>query len=158
MKSPVLLSTNRLTVLNKITLQQVSVKRMLKLASVKSGWDKLKEMDGSANISLTKFEFLPLEMQLQLANNNKIPIGLLNGLKKTVSRSKQQKHYLHHSDDKKYQVLHTADSNENFELIQFQHFGSNYTQVNLTPLCNRMDSISSPSHEDVEFVGTFSGL
>lgn len=53
-------------------MKQLSVKRMMKLAAVKSGADKtLSESLGGA-VSLTQLECLPLEMQLQVANNEEI--------------------------------------------------------------------------------------
>mmetsp|Transcript_11853 Transcript_11853/g.24472 ORF Transcript_11853/g.24472 Transcript_11853/m.24472 type:complete len:559 (-) Transcript_11853:3808-5484(-) len=49
-----------------VHLRQLSVKRLMKLASVKCG------NDGS--ISLTQLDTLPLELQLQIANNDEAPI------------------------------------------------------------------------------------
>ena len=47
--------------------QQMSVKRMMKLASVKCG--------NNDSISLTQLEKFPLEIQLQIANNDEAPLG-----------------------------------------------------------------------------------
>lgn len=56
-------------------MKQPSIKRMMKLAAIKSGTDNtLSESLGGA-VSLTQLECLPLEMQLQVANDEEIFSG-----------------------------------------------------------------------------------
>jgi hypothetical protein len=78
-----------------LRLRQVSVKRMLKLAAVKSRVEKLSDRLGDA-VSLTQLESLPLEMQLQIANNDDMDVGVLSPEKKhrTKRKSSGMKHML----------------------------------------------------------------
>ena len=57
-------------------LLQTNISRMMKLAAVKNGNETI---PGSSNldISMTQLECLPLEMQLQVANGDNRPIGVL---------------------------------------------------------------------------------
>jgi len=57
-------------------MKQLSVKRMFKLAAVKSGKDETLSNSLGGSVSLTQLECLPLEMQLQVANNEEIFSGL----------------------------------------------------------------------------------
>lgn len=52
--------------------RQTSLKRMMKLAAVKSGHERPEDM------SLTQLQRLPLEIQLQIANQDSNPVGLLS--------------------------------------------------------------------------------
>lgn len=53
-------------------LKQTSVKHHFQLAAVKSGKDHLPGTLGGETVSLTQLECLPLDMQLQIANNGQI--------------------------------------------------------------------------------------
>jgi hypothetical protein len=55
--------------------RQVSVRRMLKLASVKSDKEALLGKFGEGTVSLTQLECLPFEMQLQIANDDEIGLS-----------------------------------------------------------------------------------
>ena len=66
---------------------QLSVKRMLKLASVKSGQQVLKERPGGKTVSITQLECLPLNMQLQIANNDEVSLLLRSPVEKNGRNS-----------------------------------------------------------------------
>ena len=53
-------------------MKQLSLKRMMKLAAVKSGQDKSLATTLGGSVSLTQLECLPLEMQLQVVNNDEV--------------------------------------------------------------------------------------
>lgn len=53
-------------------MKQLDLKRMMKLAAVKSGKDKSLSESLGGSVSLTQLECLPLEMQLQVANDEDI--------------------------------------------------------------------------------------
>ena len=53
-------------------MRQVSLKRMMKLAAVKLGQDTSLSDSLGGSVSLTQLECLPLEMQLQVANNEEL--------------------------------------------------------------------------------------
>ena len=63
-------------------LRQTNLKRMMKLVAVKSG-------QGMEGVSLTQLERLPLEIQLQIANEDSNPVGLLSqkGRPSLINRS-----------------------------------------------------------------------
>jgi hypothetical protein len=76
-------------------MRQLSVKRMLKLAAVKSGQDTDLSNRLGGFVSLTQLECLPLEMQLQVANDEDIDSPFrttsspsLKGRRSLVSESK----------------------------------------------------------------------
>jgi DNA repair protein REV1 len=56
--------------------RQTDVKRMFRLAAVKSGQESVREASGES-VSLTQLESLPLEMQLQVANGDDYLVGNL---------------------------------------------------------------------------------
>lgn len=56
-------------------MKQLSLKRMMKLAAVKSGKDTSLSDSLGGSVSLTQLECLPLEMQLQVANNEELLSG-----------------------------------------------------------------------------------
>jgi len=79
-------------------LKQTSVKRMLKLSSLKNRKNNNNVLpanslycqndgsdDGSTKISLTQLDQLPLEMQLQIANNDENDLGTVTHYKKRKS-------------------------------------------------------------------------
>jgi impB/mucB/samB family C-terminal domain len=61
--------------------RQTDVKRMLRMASVKSGACKVQSEAGN-DISVTQLECLPLEMQLQVTNDDVAPVGALSAEKR----------------------------------------------------------------------------
>ena len=61
--------------------RQTNVKRMLRLASVKAGVAALLQESGQA-ISLTQLECLPIEMQLEIANEDSNSYGQTSPIKK----------------------------------------------------------------------------
>lgn len=67
--------------LRDVRYRQTDVKRMLRLASVKAGTEALLNETGQA-ISLTQLEFLPLELQLEIANEDSNGYGNLSPVKK----------------------------------------------------------------------------
>lgn len=62
--------------------RQTDVKRMFRLAAVKAGEREVSSMSGSA-ISLTQLESLPLEVQLQVANDDYRGLGALSPEKRS---------------------------------------------------------------------------
>ena len=70
--------------------RQVDVRRMMKLAAVKSGEQALPENLGE-QVSLTQLERLPLEMQLQVANNDHRPVGMLSPKSRSSATRKKTK-------------------------------------------------------------------
>jgi hypothetical protein len=56
--------------------RQTNVKRMMRLAAVKSGQESLREASGES-VSMTQLGSLPLEMQLQVANGDDYLVGNL---------------------------------------------------------------------------------
>lgn len=85
--------------------RQTDVKRMFKLAALKSGEHELAE--GNA-VSLTQLEDLPLELQLQVANDDQRKIGLLSPQKKqsNTARRKPQRQQLPQGNAEKKEVRH----------------------------------------------------
>ncbi|GKY92379.1 hypothetical protein MPSEU_000208800 [Mayamaea pseudoterrestris] len=63
--------------------KQTNVKRLFQLAAVKTGEAPLHSVEG-AEVSLRDFESLPLEMQLQLANNDVCSIGVASNARKRL--------------------------------------------------------------------------
>ena len=70
-----------------ISMRQISVKRMLKLASVKAGQDIIKGLYSDDHVSMTQLGALPLALQLQVANNDEDPVGSLAGKKRPKTRA-----------------------------------------------------------------------
>lgn len=68
-------------------MRQTNLKRMLRLAAVKSGQESLSTSLGSP-VSMTQFESLPLEIQLQVANNDGCSLGAKDPTSRTPSTSK----------------------------------------------------------------------
>jgi hypothetical protein len=67
--------------------RETNLKRMLRLAAVKSGQESLADPSGES-ISISQFENLPLEVQLQVANNDACRLGYLLPAKSTEDRRK----------------------------------------------------------------------
>jgi hypothetical protein len=63
-------------------LRQTNLKRMMKLAAVKSGQE-------TTNISLTQLDHLPLEIKLQVVNDDDGPVGFLSPRKAKPSSGKK---------------------------------------------------------------------
>jgi hypothetical protein len=57
--------------------RQIDVRRIMRLAAIKSGEQSLAPTFGDP-VSLTELESLPLEMQLQVANHDNGPVGILS--------------------------------------------------------------------------------
>jgi hypothetical protein len=64
-----------------VRFRQTDVKRMFRLASVKSGMERLLNESGQA-ISLTQLECLPLELQLEIVNEDSNGLGPISPEKK----------------------------------------------------------------------------
>jgi impB/mucB/samB family C-terminal domain len=72
---------NRATATRDVRFRQTDVKRMFRLASVKSGTAAVMDESGQA-ISLTQLEYLPLDLQLEIANEDSNGLGPISPEKK----------------------------------------------------------------------------
>jgi hypothetical protein len=67
--------------------RQIDVRRIMRLAAIKSGGQSLAPAFGDP-VSLTELESLPLEMQLQVANDDNGPVGILSQKNRTTVPAK----------------------------------------------------------------------
>ncbi|KAL7542910.1 hypothetical protein ACHAXR_012758 [Thalassiosira sp. AJA248-18] len=133
---------------------QTSVRRMLKLACVKSGEDRL---DGKA-ISLSQLDCLPLEVQLQIANEDDIKIAKI--LKHKTKRI-QDLHTL--TDDQidptDMDVLPAQSSQiKEQDHSSLENLPTNFYQENIAPLRDFIAANPNPDFETVEIVKDFLSL
>ena len=132
---------------------QTSVRRMLKLACVKSGDEQI----GSNDITLSQLDCLPLEVQLQIANGDDIEIS-----KKPKHRAKRVAVELHplmadqdELDDETEVVLLQSleiECHERDEPI------NNFHDENIVPLKQFVSSNPNPDSHAVETVTAFLSL
>ncbi|KAL7553046.1 hypothetical protein ACHAWF_016292 [Thalassiosira exigua] len=123
---------------------QTSVRRMLKLACIKSGDDKLDE----SGFSLSQLECLPLEVQLQIANGDCIEIA------------KRQNHKPKKTNES-YSI--TADQNcpktetQAAQITELERgdSGSNFYRDNVAPIQSFIRSSPNPGLEEVERMENF---
>ena len=148
-------------------LRQLSLKRMMKLASVKSG-------QNGASLSLSQLDDLPLELQLQIANNDEGPLRHRRQQAKPVARSpphrktngslprviggpatgnKSPTAQLHRSDNDEDDL--DAEPNH-FQVIDMDGGGrEDFYRTNILPLTLWMNERSDPSSEDIDHVEKF---
>jgi len=132
---------------------QTSVRRMLKLACIKAGDDQLHEN----NVSLTQLDCLPLEVQLQIANDDNIKIAKqpktkMDNVNRSRSFSATQ------DDNPEVEVMQSQVSQ-----IQIQEQGgvsednssTNFYQENVVPLREFISSQPTPDDETIETVNNF---
>lgn len=149
------------------SMKQLSVKRMFKLAAVKSGQDETLSDSLGGSVSLTQLECLPLDMQLQVANNEEIfsghrspssartkrrrsmasepaPRTHTKGLQSTGTIASEQEEYLGQNDEPVVQYRAPLIS----EQLSFY-------QENIAPLMHFMDVNSEAGREAVQNVQEF---
>ena len=146
-------------------LRQLSLKRMMKLASVKSG------QDGNS-ISLSQLDGLPFELQLQIANNDEGPLRQRRQQAKSGARSPPRRK----ANGTLGQVsggpgtgsksptaqLHLSDNDEDGldeEPNNFQVDGGgcedDFYHTDILPLTLWMDERPDPPSEDIDHVKNF---
>ena len=149
-------------------LRQLSLKRMMKLASVKSG------QDGNF-ISLSQLDDLPLELQLQIANNDEGPLRHRRQQAKPSPRSPPHRKTNgslprvtggpatgNKSPTAQLQLSNNDEDDLDAEPNHFQvidvdgggHEGDFY-RTNILPLTLWMNERSDPSSEDIDHVKKF---
>jgi len=114
--------------------RQFDVKCMLKLASAKSGDNKLSL--GGEDVSLTQLDFLPLEMQLQVVNN--------------ASTSSQPV-----LAPAKPEVIEIMEDESECSEEEFLPEEKQRSESDLTVLRDWIDKHSQPSSEDIDLVKDF---
>ena len=135
-------------------LRQLSLKRMMKLASVKSG------QDGSS-ISLSQLDDLPLELQLQIANNDEGPLrrrrqqtrgGARGSPHRTIDKFSTAQ-YLSGDDDE--DDVETEPSNLQVIDLECGDREGDFYRANILPLSHWMNERPDPSREDIDHVKEF---
>jgi hypothetical protein len=149
-------------------MRQLSVKRMLKLAAVKSGQDTALSNRLGGSVSLTQLECLPLEMQLQIANHEDIDncrrtasSPLLKGHRPIVSEPRSRASSNTSSkamDESKVSIHRQADVVEQEEFDYTAPLISempSFYQENIKPLKEWMDKNPDASDEASQKVREF---
>ena len=126
---------------------QPSVRRMLKLASIKSGVEEL----GNNDFTLSQLDRLPMERQLQLANGDAIEI--VKGSKYRISKITITDHNDASDDEKStFRTLQDdeqgRDSHKELPIINFHH-------ANIKPLREFILANPKPDSEVVDTVQDF---
>eukprot|EP00978_Attheya_sp_CCMP212_P012208 scaffold30384_cov53-Attheya_sp.AAC.6 len=151
--------------------RQVSVRRMLKLAWVKSEKEASLGKFGEGAVSLTQLECLPFEMQLQVANNDEI------GLSRSISPSRVHEKRLRKSTKDITNLAHSPTHNEppsspsgtlrsdrghddasipkGTTIDSLNDAVGNFYKDNVRPLCDWLNGITEPVIGDVERVQEF---
>ena len=141
-------------------MKQVSVKRMLKLASVKSGNEEIEGIYNHENISMTQLGALPLDLQLQVANNDENKLGLTNT---SIRKQKNIPFKKNHQSKVTLSKSSTRTKNRNIEMektddelhIPMDDVCSYTMKNNILPLSKWLNSIPSPTDDDVNHVISF---
>jgi impB/mucB/samB family C-terminal domain len=159
-----------------LRFRQTNVKRMFRLASIKSGAETLLNESGQV-ISLTQLECLPLELQLDVVNDDSNGLGPISPEKKrrkvstaigsrldptsieTVRQEKvkssptnrdtdvpQKKVYLHDSD-----ITDNKDVMDHIEVIEAPDF----VRDNVVPFMSYMDKHPNISNEAIQHIIEF---
>jgi hypothetical protein len=149
-------------------MRQLSVKRMLKLAAVKSGQDTALSNRLGGSVSLTQLECLPLEMQLQVANDEDIDCPFrttssppLKARRSIVSESRPRASNSPSSNtadesklsrDREGDVFTEAETNYTAPLISKM---PSFYQENIKPLKEYMDANPNASDDASQKVRDF---
>lgn len=129
---------------------QVSVKRMFKLNSIKSGEEAF---DG--NYTLSQLDCLPLEVQLQIANSDNTTIAKKPS-RNTVVRRVPTKTSNASAEIDLTGTFHSGSDDEDNGLEELQEEPpSNFYKDNIVPLKDFMSSNPDPDAEAVESVKEF---
>jgi len=133
---------------------QTSVRRMLKLACVKSGEDQLDENV----VSLSQLDNLPLEVQLQIANGDDIEIAKRQKQKTKCMNNSQPLTY-NQEDLMDVEVLSFQSSHIEAQEEESQNDVSpNFYHENIAPLRDYISSHPNPDSDMVEAVKKFLSL
>lgn len=131
---------------------QASVKRMLKLASVKAGEDELPCANGE--FTLSQLDCLPLETQLQIANNDDIRISMPEApcqRSSLVSRTQRANRIEGRSVDSEEE-----DNNDcHTTACDMFHKSKDFYNNNIVPLQEFVRSKPHPHNDDVSSVIDF---
>jgi hypothetical protein len=131
---------------------QVSVKRMLKLASVKSGEDKL--LCANKDFTLSQLDCLPLETQLQIANNDQVTVSKTTP-PKTTSDSCRNKPTTVHRPDRSFESDLGYEDNSTTTLCDLFRNSRGFYNENILPLQEFIKSTPHPENHDVQSVIEF---
>ena len=136
---------------------QVSVKRMLKLASIKSGE---KSSDSNSNFPLSQLDCLPLEVQLQIVNGDDIRIAKNSPRKSTGKHYKSQSQApnksLHAGTDN--EVTSCQDVPAETQNAYYEELSAHFFLDNIAPLQDYIKSNPNPGQEEIDNVKHFLSL
>lgn len=129
---------------------QASVRRMLKLACIKSGANML----GSNNFRLSQLDCLPMELQLQLANEDDVQVI------KRSKRKGEKNPATSHNDTAHDEMLsvRTSQVEERGRVSPQKQSSNNFYHENIIPLQDLILSNPNPEREVVDTVKDFLSL
>ena len=132
---------------------QTSVRRMLKLACVKSGDDHL---NGSA-VTLSQLDNLPLEVQLQIANGDAITIAKEHKYKTKSSYISSRSNAIDQGNDSDVEVFSLQNSyvDKEEDSESGEDPSANFYQDNIAPLQEFITANPDPDAATVESVKDF---
>ena len=124
---------------------QTSVRRMLKLACIKSGEEQL----GNNDVSLSQLDSLPLEVQLQVANGDDVTI-----VKRPKPKTRE------HGSPRSLAAVQssTIDDDDEIMAVQRPQIETNFHIENIAPLRDFISSNPNPDSDVVETVKEFLSL
>lgn len=130
---------------------QVSVKRMLKLASVKSGEDKLH--CANEDFTLSQLDCLPLETQLRIVNNDDVRISKVAAASKRAAVAPRNQHNI---NDGNFDSDTEGNNNDSLTTACDLFCNSrDFYRENILPLQEFMRSNPFPESEDIDSVIEF---
>ncbi|KAL3816204.1 hypothetical protein ACHAXA_007322 [Cyclostephanos tholiformis] len=129
---------------------QASVRRMLKLACVKSGDEQLVRRD----LSLSQLEYLPLELQLQVANDDDVKI-----MKKSKHKTnKTMKFDQNNLTDVEVLTVYSSPVKEDRGRVSSENYFTNFYHENILPLQGFISSHPNPDSNAIDTVRDFLSL
>mmetsp|Transcript_34077 Transcript_34077/g.82417 ORF Transcript_34077/g.82417 Transcript_34077/m.82417 type:complete len:1316 (-) Transcript_34077:356-4303(-) len=133
---------------------QTSVRRMLKLACFKSGEEQL----GGNDVSLSQFDSLPMEVQLQIANGDDVKIAK-RPKHEMEQTSKSLKLASDLSDPTEVEILSVRSPQiGNQENCSLEDMSTNFYHENIAPLCEFISSNPYPDSNTIDAVQDFLSL
>jgi DNA repair protein REV1 len=130
---------------------QPSVRRMLKLACIKSGDEQLVGRD----LSLSQLEYLPLELQLQVANDDDVKIVKKSKHKSNRPMKPDQNDHL---TDVDVLSVHNSPAKEDRSGPCAMNNFTNFYAENILPLKDFISSNPDPDSSAIDAVGDFLSL
>jgi hypothetical protein len=137
----------------KQSYRQINLKRLMKLAAVKSG----DEPSAVAGMSLVDFQALPLEIQLQIANCDTGPLGLLSQKQPKLASKKQglaiqprqsaSKKPEHLRNEKHYEAAVASWTSDKEEAVEIIRRTVDLFDDDIVPLHRFLDD-NSPTNPD----------